>query len=243
MCDEIVNIENVAFSYNKKKNILKDVSFKLRRGEIAVLAGPNGSGKTTLIKLIFDLLAIQKGSITINDKLNTNIEAKRNILYLPSDNLLPEFLTGNEYIKLMCNMYDVATNKELLERLIKYYSMETSMDDLIEAYSHGMSKKLQLILAFLIQPSLIIIDETLNGIDIEAKEITKIIMKKIVNKGCSILICSHDLELSEEIGERAILMYKGEIIREIIMEDLDTNETLSSVFKEIINFEEKNYDI
>lgn len=243
MCDEIVNIENVAFSYNKKKNILKDVSFKLRRGEIAVLAGPNGSGKTTLIKLIFDLLAIQKGSITINDKLNTNIEAKRNILYLPSDNLLPEFLTGNEYIKLMCNMYDVATNKELLERLIKYYSMETSMDDLIEAYSHGMSKKLQLILAFLIQPSLIIIDETLNGIDIEAKEITKIIMKKIVNKGCSILMCSHDLELSEEIGERAILMYKGEIIREIIMEDLDTNETLSSVFKEIINFEEKNYDI
>lgn len=243
MCEEILNIRNVTFSYNKKKNILNDVSFKLRRGEIAVLAGPNGSGKTTLIKLIFDLLAIQKGSITINDKLNTNIEAKRNILYLPSDNLLPEFLTGNEYIKLMCNMYDVTTNKELLEKLIKYYSMETSMDDLIEAYSHGMSKKLQLILAFLIQPSLIIIDETLNGIDIEAKEITKIIMKKIVNKGCSILMCSHDLELSEEIGERAILMYKGEIIREIIMEDLDTNETLSSVFKEIINFEEKNYDI
>lgn len=243
MCEEILNIRNVTFSYNKKKNILNDVSFKLRRGEIAVLAGPNGSGKTTLIKLIFDLLAIQKGSITINDKLNTNIEAKRNILYLPSDNLLPEFLTGNEYIKLMCNMYDVTTNKELLEKLIKYYSMETSMDDLIEAYSHGMSKKLQLILAFLIQPSLIIIDETLNGIDIEAKEITKIIMKKIVNKGCSILMCSHDLELSEEIGERAILMYKGEIIREIIMEDLDTNENLSSVFKEIINFEEKNYDI
>lgn len=243
MCEEVLSVKNITFLYNENKNILKNVSFIIKRGEIVVLAGPNGSGKTTLIKLIFDLLAIQKGTITINSKLNTNIQAKKDILYLPSDNLLPEFLTGYEYIQLMSRMYNITVNKQLLEKLIEYYSMEASMNDLIESYSHGMSKKIQLICAFLIQPSLIIIDETLNGIDIEAKEITKIIMKKIANKGCSILMCSHDLELSEEIGEKAILMYKGQIIREIIMEDLEANVTLSSIFKEIINFEEKSYDI
>ncbi len=241
--NEVLNVENIYFTYNEKISVLNNVNLKIGKGELVVLVGPNGCGKTTLIKLIFDLLAIQKGSITIKGELNTNIEAKKNILYLPSDNLLPEFLTGIEYIELMCKMYDMKIKKELLEKLVGYYSMKGLIDNLIETYSHGMVKKVQLICAFLIQPPIIIIDETLNGIDIEAKEITKILMKTIVDKGCSILMCSHDLELSEEIGKKAILMYKGEVIKEIVVEELKNKTTLSAVFKDIIKFEDTDYEI
>ena len=96
---------------------LDDVSFELRNEEILVVAGPNGSGKTTLIKLIFDLLEKQDGDILVNGKLNSSLEIKKKIMYLPSDNVLPDFLTGREYIDLMCRMYDNDQNEKILENL------------------------------------------------------------------------------------------------------------------------------
>lgn len=239
----VLEVVKVSFSYNGKSKVLNNVNFVANKGEVLVIAGPNGCGKTTLIKLIFDLLDIQSGNIKINGQHNTNINAKKNVLYLPSDNILPEFLTGTEYINLMCKMYNINLNEELFQKLVKFYIMKDMMNDLIECYSHGMTKKLQLICAFLIQPNIIIIDETLNGIDLEAKEITKVLIKKITEKGCTIIMCSHDLELAEEIGERAILMNKGEVKKQIIIEDLKNKTTLSEIFRKIIGFKEEEYEI
>jgi ABC-2 type transport system ATP-binding protein len=238
-----LDISNVSFEYKKNIKVLNNISITLGKGELAVLAGPNGCGKTTLMKLIFDLLEIQEGKIEINGLNSKEIEGKKGAMYLPSDNVLPDFLTGSEYVKLMCKMYDFEYDKTLLKKLIGYYSLEKHMDLLIESYSHGMIKKIQLIAAFLIQPDLIIIDETLNGIDLEAKEISKILIKKIVEKGKTVLMCTHDLELAQEIGERAILMYKGEIYEDIIIDHIKDKINLTSIFKKIINFEESAYEI
>lgn len=239
----ILSVRDICFSYNEKKKVLNNVTFEVCSGEILVIAGPNGSGKTTLIKLIFDLLELQSGEIKIAGKENTKVEIKKDILYLPSDNILPEFLTGYEYIKLMCGMYDKDLNMNLFSKLVNFYAMNDRINELIECYSHGMTKKLQLICAFLIQPKVIVIDETLNGIDIEAKEITKVLIKKVKEKGSSFMFCSHDLELCEEIGERALLMSNGEIKKEILISELGNGVTLSKMFKDIIRFEESEYEI
>lgn len=241
--NKVLTIEDISFSYDKNLKVLNKVNFSVKKGEILVIAGPNGSGKTTLIKLIFDLLEIQSGNIKINGINNTNIEAKKNILYLPSDNIVPEFLTGTEYIKIMCQMYDVNLDENLFEKLVNFYAMKNGINNLIESYSHGMIKKLQLITAFLIKPNIIIIDETLNGIDLEAKEISKILLKKLTKKGCTIIMCTHDLDLAEEIGERAILMSQGQIKKEVIIKDNKIKKTLNEIFKEIISFEEMEYEI
>ena len=163
-------------------------------------------------------------------------------MYLPSDNVLPDFLTGREYIDLMCRMYDNDQNEKILENLISYYSMDKDMDKLIESYSHGMVKKVELIAAFLIQPDIVVIDETLNGIDLEAKEVSKVLINKLKEKGKSVIVCTHDLDLAEEIGERAILLYKGKKYKEVNLE-VQKSKSLTEIFREIIDFREDYYEI
>ena len=136
-----LEVKNISFIYEGNVKVLDDVSFELRNEEILVVAGPNGSGKTTLINFIFDLLEKQDGDILVNGKLNSSLEIKKKIMYLPSDNVLPDFLTGREYIDLLCRMYDNDQNEKILENLISYYSMDKDMDKLIESYSHVMLKK------------------------------------------------------------------------------------------------------
>lgn len=164
-------------------------------------------------------------------------------MYLQSDNLLPVFLTGEEYIKLMCKMYEHRFEKSLYLQLVEYYEMKGITDHLMEEYSHGMMKKIQLISAFLIQPDIIIIDETLNGIDIKAKEISIILMKKMRKKGKLVLLCTHDLLLAEQIGNRVELINNGNIFAEITLPFEEEDKSLVSTFKEMIKFEESKYEL
>lgn len=241
--DNILNIKDVTFEYVKGKKVLDSINMNIGLGELPVLVGPNGSGKTTLMKLIFDLLKLQKGEILIAGKENKAIDSKKNVIYLPSDNLLPEFLTGSEYIKLICDLYDCKCDYMLRDKLIEYYSMEEHIGDLIETYSHGMVKKIQLITAFLIQPDLIVIDETLNGIDIEAKEVTKILIRQITSKNKSVFVCTHDLDFAKEIGSRVIIMNKGIIYNDMDIESLSNNVSLTDILRDIVNFEDSAYEI
>lgn len=240
--NEAVTLEHVNFAYKQGVTVLDDVSFQIAEGEIAVIAGPNGSGKTTLIKLLFDLLTKQKGEIKIFGEEHDLISVKKKILYLPSDNILPDFLTGREYINMMHKLYDKTPDAEAITRLADYYSMTKSLDELMEGYSHGMVKKAELIAAFSIRPQLVVIDETLNGIDIEAKEVSKVLIRKFKEKGGTVLVCTHDLELAEELGEHAILLYKGKTHREIDL-TAEHDASLTEIFRTIINFREENYVI
>lgn len=207
----MLKIENLTYSYDGKNNILNKINLHIHTGEFIALAGPNGCGKTTLIKLMTDLLKLQTGKITFEDKKHSNKFVKTNIVYLPSDDYLPEFLTGREYVDLYAQIYNCNYQENQLTKLVKYYSMSNNLEQLIEDYSHGMRKKIQLISAFLINPKLIIIDETLNGIDVEAMEVSKLLMRQFKKNGGTIILCTHDLPLAEELSERVLLMYQGEI--------------------------------
>lgn len=237
----LLTVNDLSFSYQRDLFVLHNLNFSCNSGELFVIAGPNGSGKTTLIKLIFDLLNMQNGSIKIGEENHETLAAKKRILYLPSEDLLPRFLTGNEYIRLLCKMYDCPFNDSLYEKLLVYYSMQDSIHKLIESYSHGMAKKIQLIAAFLIQTDITIVDETLNGIDIKAKEVSKVLLKKLVAKNKLVLLCTHELELAQEIADQALLLYHGDLCANVNMKE--STKSLTDMFKEMISFEEKNYEI
>lgn len=239
---KILEVKDVSFGYDKV-DVLKNVSFVGNLGEVLVLAGPNGSGKTTLIKLIFDLLERKRGEIYLGSEDVRNISAKSKIMYLQSDNMIPQFLTGDEYVKLMCKMYNTQMNEELYGKLVKYYEMDEHIDSLIESYSHGMVKKIQLIMAFLIQSDITVIDETLNGIDIKAKEISSVLIKRMVEKNKLIILCTHDLLLAEKIGDRVELMHNGRIFADVPLPLNDDDKSLVSVFKRMIGFEESKYEL
>lgn len=236
-------VNNITYSYDGKFEVLKNIEFELKKGEFLTIAGPNGSGKTTLIKLITDLLNLKNGEIIVGDFSHDNIKAKKEVMYLSSEDHLPNFLTGYEYIKLLCSMYDVTLDETKMNQLASYYSLEQKLHTLIEGYSHGMKKKIQLMGAFLIMTPILIIDETLNGIDVEAKEATKLLLKQYQKKG-AVLFCTHDLDLVEEISERVILINKGIIHTDSTMHDLLlTESSLTSVFKQLIDYEDMKDEI
>lgn len=242
MNSKILDVKDVSFGYDKV-DVLKGVSFEGRLGEILVLAGPNGSGKTTLIKLIFDLLERRRGEIYIGDEDARKISAKSRMMYLHSDNVIPQFLTGDEYVRLMCNMYNIEVDEGLYNKLVQYYEMDEHINCLIESYSHGMVKKIQLIVAFLIQSDITVIDETLNGIDIKAKEISSVLIKRMVEKNKLIILCTHDLLLAEKIGTRVQLMHNGKIFADVPLPLNDDDKSLVSMFKKMIGFEESEYEL
>lgn len=240
----MLEIKNLDYSYDSKHKVLDSLSFKIVKGDFLTIAGSNGSGKTTLIKLITDLIKIQKGKIYFDGKSHEDAIVKKRIVYLSSEDYLPEFLTGLEYIKLLCKMYEVDVDQKKMQRLAKYYSLSTKLDSLIEGYSHGMKKKIQLLTAFLIDAPLLIIDETLNGIDIEAKEATKLLMENYQSRGGAIIFCTHDLELVEEIGLRVLFLNKGELIIDSTVSEIITNNaTLTGAFKKFINYGDMKNEI
>jgi ABC-2 type transport system ATP-binding protein len=231
----MLEIKDIYYSYDKNKPVLNELNLTVEKGDFLALVGPNGSGKTTLIKLICDLLEKQQGSIKVNGIAHNDFTVKNALLYLPSDDILPEFLSGREYIKLMLNMYDRKMDQQYLERLAAFYSFESALDVLIEEYSNGMKKKIQLITAMLVDPEILIIDETLNGMDVESREITKLLLTKFSNKNKTIIMCSHDLHLLEEICNSVVILYDGKIHVKEEMDVVRKKSSLLSMFREILN--------
>jgi ABC-2 type transport system ATP-binding protein len=221
---EPLRIDGVSFSYHREVMALNDVSLEVRSGEIVGLIGANGSGKSTLIKSIFELLQIKSGTIRICGKDHLRVDAKQDAMFLPSEDYLPEFLTGREYLHLVHKLYGQTPNDIEIAEFFDRFSMHGRSTDLIEDYSHGMRKKVQLIAAFLLKRPFTAIDETLNGIDLEALHLCEKNLAEMRATGSAILLCTHDFALLERVADRIILMASGEVIVNELVDQVVRNQ-------------------
>nr|WP_250673551.1 ABC transporter ATP-binding protein [Paeniclostridium ghonii]MCM0165672.1 ABC transporter ATP-binding protein [Paeniclostridium ghonii] len=206
----MLHVDNLTKTYNNKIVAIKDLSFSLNKNKVLGLVGPNGSGKTTTINLILGTIKSNSGKILYENHKNDSLEFKKKVGYIPDELILPESLTGREYIEFILSVYSIKKNDKL-NKLIKLYNMQDFLDILIKEYSHGMKKKIQIIVAFSLESELIIIDEPFRGLDVESIIITKQLFKSFINSG-SILLCSHDLNLIEELADEVIMLYKGNTV-------------------------------
>lgn len=216
----LLNVNDVSYSYDGIVNVLLDVSFTVEEGTIVGLVGPNGSGKSTLIKNIFDLVRLQSGSIRIGGHEHARPEAKQLGMYLSSNDYLPEFLTAREYISMMGKLFGLDADHDEALDLFGKFSMQGRYDDLIEDYSHGMRKKTQLVSALVIRPPLTIIDETLNGIDLEALHFAEKEFRRVRDEGRSILLCTHDFAVLERLADRTLFLDLGYMVHDGPTKDL-----------------------
>jgi ABC-2 type transport system ATP-binding protein len=216
----LLNVNEVSYSYDGIVNVLLDVSFTVEEGAIVGLVGPNGSGKSTLIRNIFDLVHLQSGSIRIGDHEHARPEAKQLGMYLSSNDYLPEFLSAREYISMMGELFDLDIDHDEAIGLFRKFSMDGRYDHLIEDYSHGMRKKTQLVSALVMRRPLTVIDETLNGIDLEALHLAEKEFRRVRDAGRSILLCTHDFAVLERLADRTLFLDLGHVVYDEPTKDL-----------------------
>lgn len=204
-----LKVEHLSFGYSKDNEAINDLSFSVPPGEVVGLIGPNGSGKSTLIRLIADLLKPRTGTIRVFDAPSTSLAAKQDSILLASNDYLPEFLTGLEYLRFIHGMYGLECRDDEVEGHFFRYHMTGRWNDLIEDYSHGMRKKIQLVAALMVERPLALIDETPNGIDVEALCTFEADIERMTSEGRSVLLCTHNLPLLERVADSIMLLSHG----------------------------------
>jgi ABC-2 type transport system ATP-binding protein len=230
-----LSVDNVNYAYNSRTQVLHDVSFRIAENQVMGLIGPNGSGKSTLIKVILDLLQLQNGRVCIGSDSSQSRGAKMSSIYLSSNDYLPEFLTGEEYVRFMHGLYGEPMDHAALKSQFARYSMRDRHRDLIEDYSHGMRKKLQLIAAFMLRRKFTVIDETLNGVDIDAINVFERDIRELAKEGRSVLLCSHDFTMLEHIAdELAVLIQGAMVVQAPVRQIIQDHGTIADLANEFI---------
>lgn len=231
----LLSVKNLDYSYNSRSQVLHGVSFDLDGGRIVGLVGPNGSGKSTMIKVILDLLKLQRGTVVIAGGSNQDRKAKMASIYLSSNDYLPEFLSGEEYLRFMHGLYGEELDPADMTHQFERYSMRGRQRDLIEDYSHGMRKKVQLIAALMLKRPLTVIDETLNGVDLDAVYTFEADVRKLATEGRSVLLCSHDFGMLENVADEVMVLNMGALVsKSSTSEILADNGSLSSLARELV---------
>lgn len=227
----ILKVENLNKKIGKK-DILKNVSFELNKGDILAFIGPNGAGKTTTIKCILGLQKITSGKITINgfDIQKNFVKAIEHVGCIVESPDVYMNLTGYENLMLQASLYkDV--KEEAIIRVIKLVGLEKRIDDKVSKYSLGMRQRLGIAISLLNFPNLLILDEPTNGLDPEGIKELRQLIQTLAKQGMAILISSHNLSELESFCNKVCILFDGEIIEENSIEAIKSNEENKYIFK------------
>ena len=194
---------------------VKDANFEVRGGEIFGFLGPNGAGKSTIIKSIVGIQPISEGSIDICgfDVQTESTAAKANIGYVPDHYALYEKLSGREYINYIADIFDVPQEErdERINKYVKIFELEHSIDSKIRTYSHGMKQKITIMSALVHNPKVWILDEPLTGLDPNSIYQVKECMKQHASEGNIVFFSSHLIDIVEKLCDKIAIIKKGQI--------------------------------
>ncbi|WP_340154147.1 ABC transporter ATP-binding protein [uncultured Winogradskyella sp.] len=204
----MVTIENLHKKFGKNQ-VLSGVDLNISEGGIFAVLGPNGSGKTTLIKSVLGMVIPDKGNITVlGENIKRNSEYRHKIDYLPQIANFPSNLRVKELIKMIKDLRK-PTNED--ERLIELFRLEPFLDKKLGNLSGGTKQKVNLVLTFMFDSPLIILDEPTTGLDPISLIRLKDLIKAEKAKGKTVLITSHIMSFVEEISDEIVFILEGKI--------------------------------
>lgn len=241
-----VKVEALEKDYGKVK-ALKGISFEIKEGEIFGLIGPNGAGKSTTLKILATLLTPTGGRAEVfgYDVVKDGDEVRKLISYLPEEAGAYKNLKGIEYLQFMAKLY-AKTGKsyeEMLEVGVKLSGLESRLNDKVSTYSKGMTRKLLLARALMVEPKLAILDEPASGLDIiNAYSIRQTIKQFAKEKGITFLVSSHNMLEVEFLCDRVALINEGVIVETGTPKELKEKyeaENLEEVFMSIVGRQQK----
>jgi ABC-2 type transport system ATP-binding protein len=210
----LLEVKDLVGGYTKTP-VLKGISFTIEPNQLVGLIGLNGAGKSTTIKHIIGLMEPKSGSTSINGKQFSDSpeEYRKQFTYVPETPILYDELTLEEHLKLTAMAYGLEerTYKDRMNRLLKEFRMEKRLSWFPAHFSKGMKQKVMIMCAFLVQPSLYIVDEPFVGLDPLGIQSLLDLMKHMKDEGAGILMSTHILATAERYCDSFIILHNGEI--------------------------------
>ncbi|MBT8303073.1 MAG: ABC transporter ATP-binding protein [Bacteroidia bacterium] len=204
----MVNIQELHKRFNKNV-VLSGVDLQIEKEGIIAILGPNGSGKTTLIKSILGMVIPNKGTITIDGKdIKASSSYRNSIDYLPQIANFPNNLKVKELITMI---KDLRTETSRDKILIELFKLEPFLNKKLGNLSGGTKQKVNIILTFMFDSPLIILDEPTTGLDPISLIRLKELIQEEKEKGKTILITSHIMRFVEEVSDEIIFLLEGKI--------------------------------
>jgi putative ABC transport system ATP-binding protein len=221
----IVSMRGINYTYREGgagKQVLFDLDFDLRAGEVVILQGPSGCGKTTLLTLIGGLRTIQNGEANVLGKAlhhcspNDLVELRRHIGFVFQMHNLLEYLTARQNVQMSLQLID-GMNQKRTEMLAAEMLTKVGLDDCVDAYpknlSGGQKQRVSIARALAHSPRLILADEPTSALDSQTgREIVNLLQELARKQGCSVLIVTHDNRIVD-IADRIVSMEDGRITK------------------------------
>ena len=203
-------------------------------GEIFGFLGPNGAGKTTTIRIVAGLSLPTTGQVWVNgvDVVAEPVRAKAVLGYVPDRPYLYEKLTGRELLRFVADLY----RKEWHEcerravELLLYFGLGDWMDARIENLSHGMKQKLVLVAALVHDPSVLVIDEPMVGLDALAQRQVRELFRRLAGEGKTLFLTTHTLSVAEAVCDRIAIINRGRIVASGTTAELKKDAALEDAF-------------
>jgi len=229
----VLSIENIYKSFSvgfipQKKEILQGITFSVAEGEIFGYLGPNGAGKTTTLKCVLGLIFPDKGTIELFGRPHLDPRAKERLGFLPENPYFYDYLTAREFLEFYGQLFGIKRREReaRIAALLKLVGMEKAAGLQLRKFSRGMLQRIGLAQALINEPSLVLLDEPLGGLDpLGRKEIRDVIIH-LREEGKTVFLSSHILQDIEMICDRVAIIVGGRIMSQGRLADLISEKIL-----------------
>ncbi len=237
----LIELEHLTKRFNRHVAV-DDLSLRVEAGEIYAFLGPNGAGKTTTIKMMVGLLKPDSGSIRVCGQAMglDGRAAKAQIAYIPDQPFLYDKLTGREFLQFVGRMYGMGGSRirERIGLLAGRLSLGDWLDQYSESYSHGMKQRVVLAGALLHEPTVLIVDEPMVGLDPITTRAVKTLFREVRDGGGAVFLSTHTLDTAEDLADRIGIISKGRLVVEGTLAELKDrtgrDDRLEEIFLKVV---------
>ncbi len=210
-----IEIRNLKKTFGEK-TVVENLTLDVEKGEVFGLLGPNGAGKTTTIRTILTLLKPTEGQVKVwgHDVVMQPRDVRQVLGYVPQEKAVDRFLTGREHLILVADLYHLTRPeaKKRIHEVLELVDLSHKADELVNNYSGGMKKKLDIACGLIPNPKILVMDEPTLGLDVESRIRVWDYIRRLQRGGLTILMTTNYLDEADQLCDRIAILDRGRLV-------------------------------
>lgn len=211
-----IEVRDLSKTYRGGARALRGLSFDVRAGEIFALLGPNGAGKSTTVKILTTLATPTAGSARVAgfDVTTDPHQVRRRIGYVAQSSGVDPLVTGRENLQLQGQIFRLSPKRLRLRttELLELFRLEEVADRMVQTYSGGMKRRLDVAMGLIHRPEVLFLDEPTSGLDPESRSVMWEEVRRFAREGLTILLTTHYLEEADQLAGRLAIIDQGTVV-------------------------------